>query len=339
MDADGTGKAPAECGFADGSEMADYLDGRIPGEDRIRIEKHIASCETCRLRMADLALLIPALKSPAGAGADAAVPERVDEAIAALAASSAGRSAARGRILSAFAAAAAAVALLASGYLTGSLRLAARDGAAPESPPASTGTGNAGAPAGREKEVTDLMREVQSLKELAAAHQKRADDAESLLSAAAVGAEEQGRRLAGLESEIRGHQGVIGALKADLEASAAVRGRYEEALKAREAAVEDLRTRLEEHSASVRDLESRLSAARENTLAMEKRIADLESPREVRGDWNGDGSADIVDALAICGSAARGGETPFKHSADMNGDGVVDVGDAVVIAGLAFSEK
>ena len=59
----------------------------------------------------------------------------------------------------------------------------------------------------------------------------------------------------------------------------------------------------------------------------------------MKGDWNGDGRADVRDVRAICLRLAGGKEVPFVAKADLNEDGKIDVGDALLIAKFSMRSR
>ena len=103
--------------------------------------------------------------------------------------------------------------------------------------------------------------------------------------------------------------------------------------KSRELALaKDAEFRLERDSAAIR---AALAAAREENETLVARSAELVSAIAVRGDINGDGAADIADSMRIVALAAVGAEAAYSAPADLNGDGKVDVADAMLIARMS----
>jgi hypothetical protein len=59
----------------------------------------------------------------------------------------------------------------------------------------------------------------------------------------------------------------------------------------------------------------------------------------IPGDINGDGTADLSDAIALSGPfLAQRGDSNWNPNADINNDGIVDISDAIILAGN-FLEK
>jgi len=85
-------------------------------------------------------------------------------------------------------------------------------------------------------------------------------------------------------------------------------------------------------------LKSRLDESKTEIARLEKENAGLRDRLVVLGDINGDGKADVSDALLVLEKLLSGADVAYTPGADANRDGKVDVGDVLLILNKSLVE-
>jgi hypothetical protein len=329
------------CGGPGFDRIVDYLSGALPAEEERQIAAHLGECPSCRRLCDETADIVGALHETGDDAGDVPVPEEVDRRVLAAARDVARElrpvpaPARRSSAPLLVGAAAACLLALVSGLLWG--RHMAFSSAA-SVPPDLRVQLRADLQKKIQKLETDRAEEVALLRE-----QIRRQTAHAGLLAKTLTASES--RIAGLiekVAEVAGRMEEQKTKTEDLEAK--VRAAQARAtavardLSLREASLAECRRLIENERRRVADLEDRLGGAGKTMAGMQETIEALRAAARTPGDFNGDGRADVTDALAICSGVLRGRDIRYTELADLNRDGKIDVGDALLITGLSFSE-
>jgi hypothetical protein len=94
---------------------------------------------------------------------------------------------------------------------------------------------------------------------------------------------------------------------------------------------EDARTKLDNYHIQMKHLATDLKEAKMTVEKIKEENQELKKAVLVAGDFNGDGRADVSDAMDICLLLLQEETIACHQEGDANDDGRIDVGDALYI--------
>ncbi|TET32736.1 MAG: hypothetical protein E3J72_18975 [Planctomycetota bacterium] len=354
------------CGAITNDVLADYNDGALDAAVRAKVEAHLAACGACRARAEEIGLITGALEGnpdladdvPISGTFDEAVFETVEDVIRERRPAPPSRANVRWLVP--------AAACLVVGIVIGITFYSTRSGYKPAYAPPSVEYAmakreyKASSPKPKADAFADArMKEPQApprlkssrpwqeneeLKEkLAAANEKileLASEVETLkidLTNEKFRADKVSRALKIKDEDVGKIRTALADIKKEFDEQ---KLQIDVLLKENEIMLEiaeGIKGELEKSNEEVARLKKDFDSTKTSLAKLEKENADLKKALIIAGDFNGDGKADVSDAMAICRRLLEGKTIERTDEGDANDDGVVDVGDALTIINRSLS--
>lgn len=360
-------KRKLNCSEIGDDVLLDYVEGELPADLQAKISVHLQECDYCSTRLADVSLMASALRGNMQLQADVRVPAAADKAVIDTireVALNQRRTLGMARMLKWLvpAAAVVVVVVIAGFLLTGSSAQRGH-GYAPTAENASARRTVAQTEQPRAQEPATQGRSVMAALEF---EKERSRIFEEALKQAEESMAELNEQLRALGEDVKAEKEKNATLSEQLKERDREAVTLQKAVDAQNETLTELRAKLADDSKklaqltadyagvvrAVKEQEEEVSGMRSELsllksqndesraaiVRLEKENAELSDRLVVLGDINGDGKADVSDALLVLERLLSGADVAYTPGADANRDGKVDVGDVLLILNKSLVE-